>query len=144
MYSIYNVCIPLNAMSQHLTLPKVPTPANYPNRECGKPNKRRSCMNGESDRVKPLGEDNDGMQGGVAHKCACRITPFGQGVERQYRMSHSKQTAPRGNSHSKTAQTHGRPYSAHSSVPKAITAGGLCVSSIPWYHPFLRHSVIIS
>lgn len=33
-------------------------------------------MNGESDRVKTMGEDNDEMQGGVAHKCACRITPF--------------------------------------------------------------------
>lgn len=87
MYSIYHLYIPLNAKSQHLTLPNVPTPANHPNPECGKPNKRRSCMNGESDRVKTLGKDNDEMQGGVAHKCACKITPFAQGVERQYHVS---------------------------------------------------------
>ena len=101
-------------------------------------------MNGESDRVKTMGEDNDEMQGGVAHKCACKITPFAQGVERQYRMSHSKKTAPRGNLYSKKAQTHGRRNSAHTSVPKATTAGGLCVSSIPSYHPFLCHSLVIS
>lgn len=51
-------------------------------------------MNGESDRVKTMGKDNDEMQGGVAHECACKITPFAQGVERQYRMSHSKKIAP--------------------------------------------------
>lgn len=33
-------------------------------------------MNGESDRVTTMGKDNDEMQGGVAHKCACKITPF--------------------------------------------------------------------